>query len=194
MTDMPDPRPPAPVLLVVAAFSRHAAALDWGRERLERTCGPVALASAPFDFHHTAYYEAAMGSGLRKCLFAFRDLVSPDCLPALKLHTNAIEAEAAGGGTYPERRPLNLDPGVLSLGKFVLATTKDQAHRVYLRDGIFAEVTLRFEAGAFEPWPWTYADYREGIVREFLREARDYYRGRLRERETTGGEGRSCGL
>ena len=134
-----------------------------------------------------------MGRGLRKCLFAFRDLVAPDCLPAVKLHTNAVEAELAALGTYPEPRPLNLDPGVLSLGKFLLATTKDQAHRIYLRDGIFAEVTLRFEAGAFEPWPWTYADYREPAVRDFLRQARDYYRGRLRERETPSGRGEPCG-
>jgi hypothetical protein len=75
---------------------------------------------------------------------------------------------------------LNLDPGVLSLGKFLLATTKDQAHRIYLCDGIFAEVTLRFEAGEFVPWPWTYADYREPDVREWLKQAREYYRGLIR--------------
>jgi hypothetical protein len=177
---MADPRSPHPVLLVVAAFSRHAAALDWGRERLQQAYGPVALASPPFEFHHTTYYEPTMGAGLWKCLFVFRDLVSPDCLPAVKRHTNDLEAELAATGTYAEPRPLNLDPGVLSLGKFLLATTKDQAHRVYLRDGIFAEVTLRFEAGAFEPWPWTYADYREPAVRDFLRQARDFYRQRLR--------------
>jgi len=176
-----DPRSPAPVLLVVAAFSRHAAALEWGRTRLETAYGPVALACPPFEFHHTAYYEREMGSGLRKCLLAFRDLVPPDCLPAAKRHAIALEGELAGAGTYPEPRPLNLDPGVLSLGKFLLATTKDQAHRVYLRDGIFAEVTLRFEAGRFEPWPWTYADYREPAVRDLLRRARDFYRDRLRE-------------
>ena len=186
---MADPRSQPPVLLVVAAFSRHAEALDWGRERLEQTYGPVGLASEPFDFHHTAYYEPTMGSQLRKCLFAFRDLVPADGLPAIKRHTNALEAELAGAGTYPEPRPLNLDPGVLTLGKFLLATTKDQAHRVYLRDGVFAEVTLRFEAGAFEPWPWTYADYREAAVRDFLRAARDYYRERLRQREPVGDGG-----
>src|SRR5437762_2960065 len=98
---MADPRPPAPVLLVVAAFSRHADALEWGRSRLESAYGPVALASAPFDFHHTAYYEPAMGPGLRKCLFAFRDLVPPESLPALKLHANALEAELARAGIYP---------------------------------------------------------------------------------------------
>jgi hypothetical protein len=76
---------------------------------------------------------------------------------------------------------LNLDPGLLSLGKFMLATTKDQAHRIYLRDGIFAEVTLHYHAGAFEAWPWTYADYQLPFVREFLGCARDYYRRRLPE-------------
>jgi hypothetical protein len=175
-------------MLVVAAFSRNVAALDWGRDRLERAYGSVALTSPPFDFHHTAYYEASMGPGLRKCLFAFRDLVSADCLAAVKRHTNDLEAELAATGTHVEPRPLNLDPGALSLGKFLLATTKDQAHRIYLRDGIFAEVTLRFEAGAFEPWPWTYADYREPAVRDFLRQARDFYKQQLRP-----AEGERCG-
>jgi hypothetical protein len=65
------------------------------------------------------------------------------------------------------------------LGKFILATTKDQAHRIYLRDGIYGEVTLRFDTGEYEPWPWTYADYRETVVRSALKEFRNYYRIRL---------------
>jgi len=107
--------------------------------------------------------------------------VAPDSLPATKLHTNELERQLAEQRSCSELRPLNLDPGHLSLGKFLLATTKDQAHRLYLRDGIFAEVTLRYEAGAYGPWPWTYADYRQEAVRAFLQEARDYYRRRLRE-------------
>jgi hypothetical protein len=80
---------------------------------------------------------------------------------------------------------------VLGLGKFVLATTKDQAHRVYLRDGIYAEATLRFHAGAYEPWPWTYADYRQPAVRTFLKEARDLYRGLRHRRAAAGDEGKA---
>ena len=75
---------------------------------------------------------------------------------------------------YPEPRPLNLDPGLLLLGKFLLATTKDQSHRIYLRDGIYAEVTLRYTKSEFEPWPWTYADYREPFVHSFLASAREH--------------------
>src|SRR5581483_1463708 len=94
-------------------------------------------------------------------------------------------------GRYPEARPLNLDPGLLSLGKFLLATTKDQAHRIYLRDGIFAEVTLRFEARSFEPWPWTYADYCLPSVREFLNRARDCYRRQLKTARGASGQSAS---
>jgi hypothetical protein len=177
---MAEPRPQKPVLLVAAAFSRHPDALAWGRDRLGEAFGPVGLASPPFDFHHTEYYQASMGAGLRKQFFAFEVLVAPDCLPDVKLHTNRLEQTLGLAGAFPDERPLNLDPGVLGLGKFLLATTKDQAHRVYLRDGIFAEVTLRFEDGRFEPWPWTYADYREPHVREWLGEAREYYKLRLR--------------
>jgi hypothetical protein len=173
---MADPRRPPLALLVIAAFSRHAEALHWARERLQADFGPVSLAAAPYDFTQTAYYRATMGADLRKQLLAFRNLVAPERLAEIKLRTNQLEGELAQTGTYPEPRPLNLDPGLLTLGKFMLATTKDQAHRLYLRDGIYAEVTLRFQAGAWEPWPWTYADYREEAVRAALKEIRDLYR------------------
>src|SRR5205085_97859 len=102
------------------------------RARLEADFGPVALAGAPFTFDQTGYYERTMGSGLRKELLAFEELIAPDRLPEIKLRTNALERELAECGGYPEARPINLDPGYLVLGKFLLATTKDQAHRVYL--------------------------------------------------------------
>jgi hypothetical protein len=174
-------RSPDPVLLVAATCSRHADALQWGQQRLEETYGPVALSSPAYAFDQTAYYEPTMGRGLHKRLLAFGNLVPPDCLATVKLHTNELERQLADSGRFPEPRCLNLDPGILCLGKFLLATTKDQVHRIYLRDGIFAEVTLRFHAGGFEPWPWTYPDYQLPVVLSFLKEARDFYRRRLLE-------------
>src|SRR5579862_2590751 len=127
---MAEPRSQKPVLLVVAAFTRHDDALAWGRDRLAERYGPVGLSSPPFTFHHTDYYERSMGAGLRKQFLAFENLVAPDCLPDVKLHTNRLEQALAASGTFAEERPLNLDPGILVLGKFLLATTKDQAHRI----------------------------------------------------------------
>jgi hypothetical protein len=173
---MADPRLPDPVVLITAAFSQHVEALEWARRKLEEVFGTVALASSLFAFNQTRYYEPTMGPGLQKQFLAFGRLVAADCLAGVKRLTNGLEAELARMRTYPESRPLNLDPGILTLGKFLLATTKDQAHRIYLRDGIYAEVTLRFHDGTFEPWPWTYADYREPALLAFLKEVRTWYR------------------
>jgi hypothetical protein len=177
---MGDVRASQPMLLVAALFSRHLDAITWGRNQLEAAYGAVGLESPTYDFHHTKYYAAAMGSDLRKQLLAFEQLIPAEQLAEIKLHTNELERDFAECQAHAETRPLNIDPGILTLGKFMLATTKDQAHRVYLRDGIFAEVTLRYHDGAFEPWPWTYADYREPLVLDFLDQARDLYRQRLR--------------
>jgi uncharacterized protein DUF4416 len=176
-------RNPTISLLVVAAFSRHIEALDWAGDRLSETYGPIGLTSPDFPFHHTGYYEPTMGTGLRKRFLAFARLVPAETLADIKRHTIKLEADLAAERRFPEPRPLNLDPGLLQLGKFMLATTKDKDHRIYLRDGIFAEVTLRFQEGAYHPWPWTYADYREPSLLEFLKKAREFYRGTLKPKD-----------
>jgi hypothetical protein len=183
------PREPPDSLLVVACFSRHLPALEWGKAQLASRFGKIALESPDFSFHHTKYYDSLMGVGLLKRFLVFDGIASPDCLPEVKQFTIALEKELASGGEYQEPRPLNLDPGLVQLGKFLLASTKDQGHRIYLRDGIFAEVTLRFTAGAFDVWPWTYADYREESVRDFLGQARALLHERmtkLRKNRETG--------
>ncbi len=169
-------RNPLAPMLVIACFSRHPEALAWAGDRLTERFGDVVLTSPDFDFHQTTYYEPTMGPNLKKRFLAFRDLVPSDCLADVKLFTIDLERQLAQTKQFPDLRPLNLDPGLLQMGKFLLATTKDQAHRIYLRDGIFAEVTLRFHDGVFDVWPWTYRDYREPAVLAFLQQARETYR------------------
>jgi hypothetical protein len=168
-------------LLVVAAFSRHPDALDWAALQLAPRFGKIALVSPDFSFHHTKYYDSAMGTNLVKRFLVFDQIVPADCLPDVKHFTISLEQELADSGRFTETRPLNLDPGLIQLGKFLLASTKDQGHRIYLRDNIFAEVTLRFQAGAFDVWPWTYADYREDAVRAFLGQGRALLYERVRQ-------------
>ena len=170
----------SPVLPVLAAFSRHEAALDWGRERAISAWGPIALESARFDFVETAYYAPTMGTGLKKCFWAFEALRDPAELADWKRAANAWEADYADQAGQPEPRPLNLDPGYLSLAKLVLASTKDHAHRIYLGQGIFAEVTLYFQEGHWRHREWTFPDYRRRDYQEFFTAARHFLRSRQR--------------
>ncbi len=164
-----------PVMLVVAGLSRHVGILDTEQHRLQERFGPIAMTGPTIEFRNTAYYEASMGTGLLKRYWAFERFLEPDSLAEVKRITIELEQQIINAQQFPETRPLNLDPGFLSLGKFILATTKDQAHRIYLHGGIFAEVTLRFHDGEFEPRPWTYADWQLPQVLAFLKEARKFY-------------------
>jgi hypothetical protein len=62
----------------------------------------------------------------------------------------------------------------VTAAKLVLASTKDFAHRIYLRDGIFAEITLFFRHGRWEHHEWTFPDYRRADYHEFFSRAREY--------------------
>lgn len=171
--------PPDESLLAIPLFSRHAELLDETEAALIAEFGPLAAKSADYEFFHTSFYAKDMGTDLRKRILVFEPLRSADILPKVKRWTIRIEDDIAESGRYPEKRPLNLDPGLLQLAKFLLATTKDRDHRIYLGDGIYAEVTLRFQGNQFEPWPWTYADYREEAIRNFLRDARNELHRRI---------------
>jgi hypothetical protein len=171
---MGQPAPHPPVLLLLAAFSRHEGALDWARLRATQRWGPLALESSRFEFRETTYYDATMGPRLHKTFFAFERLVDPSELAEIKLLTNGWEAEYADAAGLPEPRPLNLDPGYLTLGKLVLASTKDFAHRVYLRGGIYAEVTLYYKRRRWQHHEYTFADYRRDDYQAFFSECRDW--------------------
>ena len=86
-----------------------------------------------------------------------------------------------------QRRRVNLDPGYVSLSKMVLATTKDYSHRIYLGQGIYAEVTLHYRHGAFHPWEWTYPDYASQRYLDIFGHIRDIYVAQLRSKQTDGG-------
>lgn len=168
-----------PVLFFTAIFSRYPQALQWGREQMEKIAGPVLLASPLFDFTETGFYAASMGTNLQKQLLVFAEDFDPAALPDRKLRANQLESEYQVAHAYPEPRPLNIDPGYLSEAKLVLATTKDRDHRIYLRDGIYAEVTLYYLRSGWQYSRWTYPDYRRADYLEFFSKARQLLRERI---------------
>ncbi len=171
---MGQPTPPSACLLILAAFSRHDAALAWAGRRADDAWGPLALESPRFAFAETQYYEPSMGPSLQKTFFLSARPYDPAVLVDTKLMTNAWEEEYARIADHPEQRPLNLDPGYLTLGKLVLASTKDFTHRIYLNRGIYAEVTLYYKHRRWQHHEWTFADYRRADYQAFFTACRDY--------------------
>jgi hypothetical protein len=161
------------VLLLLAAFSRHDAALDWARQRAVEAWGQVERESPRFDFADTHYYDATMGPGLKKVFFTFQRPFDPAELVEIKLETNRWEEQYAAAAGHAEPRPLNLDPGYLTLAKLVLASTKDFAHRIYLSRGIYAEITLQCRHHCWQHHEYTFPDYRRADYQEFFTECRE---------------------
>ncbi len=186
---MGQPAPHSPVLLILAAFSRYGEALDWAKQKAIESWGPVALESPRFDFAETHYYDASMGPELKKVFFAFQRPFDPAELVEIKLSTNQWEEEYAAVCKHAEPRPLNLDPGYIALGKLVLASTKDFAHRIYLSRGIYAEVTLQYKHNRWRHHEYTFADYRREDYQRFFSECREWLKGRREEGRERGEEG-----
>ncbi len=163
---------PTPVLLIVAIFSRYDEALAWAKARCAGVWGEVALESDEFAFQWTPYYESSMGDNLRKLFLAFAEPVDPGRLPEFKHQANSWEREYAGQARHEVARPLNLDPGYVTQGKLILASTKNHAHRIYLSDGIYAELTLQYRKKCWQKMPWTYPDYCQAAYHEFFTQCR----------------------
>lgn len=166
------PHPHAPTILIAAVFSRYPDALTWVIDRMTSAWGPLMMASPLFDFSETAYYERLMGTGLKKQLLAFVGDYDPACLADTKLASNRWENEYASLASFAEERPLNIDPGYVTAMKVVLASTKDRRHRIYLREGIYAEECLYYDQHAWQGRPWTYPDYLRSDYHDFLLEVR----------------------
>ena len=172
---MSTPRPPKPAKLVIGVILKEDALLGRIVAALEERFGPPDMVSPWLPFDYTDYYRSEMGGPLKRRLFSFRRLIDQAALPAVKLETNRIE----GRFCRDRRRRANIDPGILTYERFVLATGKNYTHRIYLGRGIFGDLTLVFSGGAFQPLPWTYPDYAAPDLSGFLTEVRRRYRWEL---------------
>ncbi len=164
---------PGPVKLIAGMISGEEELFRRLEKILVRKFGPVDLKSGVFAFDFTDYYREEMGLDLKRQFLAFARPIDPARLREIKLLTVALERKFLRDG----RRRINLDPGYLTAGKLVLATTKNNQHRIYVGKGIFQETTLRFVKDTFQPWEWTYLDYRTGNYVGFFNQVRKLFLG-----------------
>ncbi len=164
-------RPPAAKLIIGAILAdkdRFCRVID----DMIALFGTVDIVSPWYAFDYTDYYHQEMGQPLFRRVAAFKRHIGQIDLPLIKCRTNRLEQRYAAHG----QRTVNLDPGYLLKERLVLASGKNFAHRIYLDKGIYADLTLIYEQGAFKTLPWTYPDYAAPVLLDWLAGVRAKYR------------------
>jgi hypothetical protein len=171
-------RTPHPVKLFIGMFTSISETVPVAEEKLAAVFGAVDSRSEPFLFDMTHYYDETMGTPIYRYFISFEKLIEPSAIAGVKIKTN--ELESAFSSNYPDlQRPINLDPGYLEQSKIVLASTKNYFHRILISGGIYAEVTLHYEEGAWQSFAWTFPDYKTARYHPYFSSLRDIYRDQL---------------
>ncbi len=168
---MSQPVLPRPAKLVISLFLSEKDLIKPVVEDLRSFFGSLDQVSAWFPFDFTSYYAPEMGEPLFRRVMTFKGLIRQSTLASIKRRTNAIETTYARAG----RRCVNIDPGYMLAERFVLATGKNFTHRIYIGGGIYADLTLIYQKGAFQTLPWTYPDYADRQLQAFLITVRNRY-------------------
>lgn len=161
---------PTPGRLIVSIIYSSFDALADALRALERRFGRVQFETIEIPGADTIIYKEEMGDRLQRRFFSFERLVSRDCLPVIKNICHKIEPLFADRLDDYIFRTINLDPGILTPDNLVMASHREYNHRIYLKDGVFAEIVLIYARGRFMRLPWTNADFcHDEAIDFFLR-------------------------
>jgi hypothetical protein len=174
---MSSPRVAAPVNLVMSLIATDREKICHVLAALRERFGETDYLSPYLPFDYTNYYEQEMGRSLLRRFASFESHIPPETLPDIKNWTNDLEKRFSGG----DSRQVNIDPGYIAAAHLILATGKGYTHRPYLRDGIYADLTMVFGDGSFQSLPWTYPDYAAPETVVMLNAIRKKYLWQLKE-------------
>jgi hypothetical protein len=178
MKGMGKPKEPQPAKLFMSLIASEPDIFHQGLQDLCSIFGEADTISERFPFHLTDYYTQEMGKPLFRHFITFERLIPISTLPDIKQTTNQFEEKYSN---LNGNRRINIDPGYICLEHVVLATTKAYTHRPYLRNGIYADLTLIYRNKSFQPLEWAYPDYRQSEVIALFNQFRKKYLEDLRE-------------
>ena len=179
---MAKPQTATPVKLLVAVLWADADALQAAVTELQAVWGEVDFTGADRPFDRTDYYVEEMGAGLQRRLVTFVGLVPPESIRPAKLRCNEIE----DGLSSKHGRRVNLDIGYLDHNKIVLASVKYAGQKIHLGDGVYADLVARYKHGRYQPFEWTFPDFRDSRYDAELVQVRRTYLQQLKRRGPTG--------
>jgi len=120
------------------------------------------------SFNCTSYYQDEMGRGLVRYIVSFTGPHRADVLVGAKRGCIELEKGCANTAGDKLNRTINIDIGYLDHHKVVLASTKAAGHKIYLDDGIYADLALRYTNKSWQPLPWSFPDFAAGHYNEEL--------------------------
>ncbi len=171
------PTEPEPVKLFVGILYTDESFLEKAITLVVKKFGKTDFESPVFEFTSSDYYKDEMGCPIFRKFVSFSRLIKPNELAQIKIETNQIEDELALEGS----RKVNLDPGYMDYNKVVLASAKFNAQKIYLDHGIYADPTLRYEKGKFEPNQFAFPDFKSNLYEKTFRHIRALYKGQSRK-------------
>ena len=172
---------PQPVKVFAGVLWTTPEAWRAGLSEMEGVWGEHDLLNEPVPFTFSDYYRDEMGPELQRQFAGFSQLVDPGLLPQLKLQANEIEARLAPDG----KRTVNIDVGYVDYHKVVLASTKAGPQKIYLAQGIWADMVLMYRKGEFHTFPWSFADFAQGAYDDFFLALRQRYKSDLNACKST---------
>jgi len=170
------PEKAKPVKYFVGALFSSEVLLKKSLEDLEQKFSKIDLSSEDFPFNVTTYYNSEMGSPIFRRICSFSNLISPSYLADAKLITNSIENKYR----LNNKRNVNLDIGYMDYDKVVLASAKYGIHKVYISQGIYADMALHYEKGKFSSYPWAFRDFKLPLYYDFFLKIREIYKAQLK--------------
>ena len=170
------PSPAGPVKLFLLTLHRDPEILEKAVSLVKTEFGGTDYVSEDYPFQVTNYYAREMGEGLLRRFYSFERLILPDQIVEAKLFTNQVEQKFLDDS----QRRINLDFGYLDYYKVVLASAKFGGQKVYLRNGIYADLTLVFYKKKWESFEWSFPDFNSGMYDTVLSRIRDLYKAQVR--------------
>ena len=143
---------------------------------LEKIFGPIDYRGPFFPFEDGGYYGPEMGGPLYRAMASFRRLSDPAELPLWKIASRELETAWSRDG----KRTRNLDVGYLDPDKLVLASFKPGPRKIFMGNGVWADMVLGYSRGGFVPTPWTFPDFRSGCYNSSLGVIREKLKAEMR--------------
>lgn len=135
---------------------------------LESIYGRLVIQTDSFTLDYSSYYHKEMGNDLLKKFVALDCIIHKNRAVEIKKDSMELEEKFKVGG-----RKVNIDPVLVDEYQVVALSKKDRGSRIYLGEGVYAEMELFYHHKTFHPFVWTYIDYKQNI--DFFKKVRKIY-------------------